>query len=120
LFWESYVGAMVADSALGQIPKNVIAFGVKMREYDVDILCLLSKETEDDTEDLEDILAEAWMDLGNDMNITCRSVVCSETEVSLPSDVFWIYITRELYSQITDRSVLRFPLLRPSGGGGEQ
>lgn len=92
--WENYVIAQVAQASLGMIPRNALALGVEVRGYDVTLRCQLRAMTDEDEADLDEIVSDLEVLVGDEIRVSRSQEVRSEPQISPRDGICWIYVVR--------------------------
>ena len=93
--WENYVIAQSVEASRGQIPEHSLAFGVEVHGVVLRLRFQLSEVTDDDRDDIDDIVSELEALVGNDVRVESSYEVRAQREI-LPSDgVCWIFLARD-------------------------
>lgn len=92
--WENYVIAQTVEASRGQIPEHALAFGVEVDGPRLRLRFQLSEVTEDDEDDMRDIVSELEGLVGNDVEVESSYEVRDQREISPTDDVCWIFLAR--------------------------
>lgn len=92
--WENYVIAQTVEASRGQIPEHALAFGVEVDGPRLRLRFQLSEVTEDDEDDMRDIVSELEGLVGNDVEVESSYEVRDQREISPTDGVCWIFLAR--------------------------
>lgn len=92
--WENYVIAQTVEASRGQIPEHALAFGVEVDGPRLRLRFQLSKVTEEDEDDMSDIVSELEGLVGNDVEVESSYEVRDQREISPTDGVCWIFLAR--------------------------
>lgn len=96
--WDNYITAQVSQAALGLIPQNALAVGVEVDRYNVRLRFQLSRLTDEDALDIDDIVAELADLLGDKVQVGSVHEVRDAPLISPHDGVYWIYLARSAES----------------------
>lgn len=92
--WENYVIAQTVAASRGQIPAHALAFGIEVEGPRLRLRFQLSEVTEEDGDDMSDIVSELEGLLGNDVEVESSYEVVDRREISPIDGVSWIFLAR--------------------------
>lgn len=92
--WVNYVIAQTVEASRGQIPQHALAFGVEVDGARLRLRFQLSEVTEEDKEDVSDIVSELESLVGNDVSVESSYEVRDQREISPTDGVCWIFLAR--------------------------
>jgi hypothetical protein len=94
--WENYVVAQTAQAALGLIPRSALAMGVEVDRANAVLRFQLAACTPEDVEDMDDIVSELEVLLGQGVKVTRTADVVAHWMVEDPSaGMRWVYLAHE-------------------------
>lgn len=93
--WENYVVSQAVQASLGLLPRSALAVGVRVAGTDVLLRFQLSKLTEDDAVDIDDIVSELGALVGEHVQVDKTCEIRDEPEISPHDNVRWIFLARE-------------------------
>ncbi|MCR1161696.1 hypothetical protein NEK97_09515 [Paenarthrobacter sp. UW852] len=94
--WEIYIIAQTVAAMRGLIPKHALAVGVEIHGVKVKLRFQLSKVTEEDKTDMDDILSEMEAYVGQDVEVESAYEIRKERRV-LPDgtdNLYSVFISR--------------------------
>ena len=92
--WENYVVAQTVQATLGLVPPNALAVGVQVNGRNVRVRFQLSRLTEQDTADMDDIVDGPQDLVGDRINVEHDHEVREQRVIS-PHDGFrWVFLAR--------------------------
>lgn len=92
--WENYVIAQTVAASRGQIPAHVLAFGVEVDGPRLRLRFQLSEVTEEDGDDMNDIVSELEGLLGDEVEVDTSYEVVDQRSISPGDGVSWIFLAR--------------------------
>ena len=93
--WENYVVAQAAQASLGLIPRNALAVGsLRVSGADIELCFQLSGVSEDDEADMDDIVGELELLVGDEVRVSRRWDVKDERDISPHDGVCWFFLAR--------------------------
>jgi hypothetical protein len=93
--WMNYVTAQTSQAALGLIPRNALAVGVKIAETEIEVIFQMSKITKEDEEDISDVVDYLQMLLGFDVDVHKKCELRDQPDLPSSKEVSWIYTINE-------------------------
>ena len=90
--WENYVLAQAVQASLGLIPRSALAVGVRVSGTDVELSFQLSGVSEGDEADMDDIVSELELLVGDKVSISRRYDVKDERDISPRDGVCWFFL----------------------------
>lgn len=92
--WENYVVAQTVQASLGLLPRNALAVGVSVTGTIVHLRFQLAELSEADAADIDDIVSELEVLMGDDVHVDKTYEVRQEPEISPHDNVRWIFLAR--------------------------
>ena len=92
--WENYVIAQTVAASRGQIPAHALAFGVEVVGPRLRLRFQLSEVTDEDEDDMSDIVSELEALVGDDVEVESSYEVRDQREISPTDGVCWIFLAR--------------------------
>lgn len=93
--WDNYVVAQAVQASLGLIPEHAIAVGVEVDGSDVVLRFQLTAITEEDSQDVDDIVSDLEALVGPDVRVGKKLDVREERAISPHENVRWIFLARQ-------------------------
>ena len=92
--WENYVSAQLAQASLGLLPESLLALGADIDGPTIAVRAILSTESDEDRGDLDDIVDEFGMLLGEDVSLSLSKQIVGTVSPSVGGDTWWTFRAR--------------------------
>lgn len=92
--WENYVIAQLTQAALGMIPRNAVALGVEVDRNNVTLRCQLRELTDQDVEDLTEIVDELVTLVGDKVRVRWLHEIRDEPLITPRDQTTWTFAAR--------------------------
>lgn len=89
--WDNYVIAQTVQASLGGIPPHAVAMGVRVAGTEVQLCFRLTELTDDDVEDMDDIVSELEALVGNHVHVDKRWEIRETPGIASHDGIAWIY-----------------------------
>ena len=93
--WENYVAAQTSQASLGIVPRSAVALGVLVAGTSVTLRFQLAACSQQDIDDMNDIVAELEVLLGPGVSVTRSFDVLQHRDISARDGVRWVYLARD-------------------------
>lgn len=92
--WEIYIVAQAVQASLGLIPKHAHAIGVEVAGTNVHLLVQLTEASMDDLDDIDEIVSELQILVGDHVTVQAAYEVRQDLLFSPTNDLYWIFLAR--------------------------
>lgn len=92
--WENYIVAQAVQASLGQLPEHSLAVGVVVEGTDVELRFQLTEVSEQDLDDMAEILDEFESLVGPGVSADVSREVRVQRSISPHDGVRWIFVKR--------------------------
>lgn len=92
--WENYVVAQAVQASLGLIPGSAHAIGVRVSGTTVHLVMQLSRLTDEDEVDIDDIVTELELLLGDAVRVVRHHEIRQHRHIAPDDGVRWIFLAR--------------------------
>jgi hypothetical protein len=92
--WDNFVVSLANAAILGIVPTNALAVGVKIDGLNVQFVFQLSQITDEDAEDMDDIVSEMEVLADPGLIISKTFEVRADRAISPHDGVRWIFLSR--------------------------
>ena len=92
--WENHIIAQAVQASLGLIPRNALAVGISVSGPVTEFFFQMSALTDDDEKDMNDIVDEFVMLVGDGVRAGKRHEVRTSRVISPFDGVCWIFLAR--------------------------
>lgn len=92
--WENYVMAQAVTAMLGKIPRPALTIGVQTRAEQVVLIFQLARLTDEARADIEEIVEDLEVLLGDEIEVSVRHEVVERPTVDPAERIGWIYRVR--------------------------
>jgi hypothetical protein len=95
--WDNYIAGQAVQASLALIPPSALAYGVKVRGANVQLLFQLSALTDQDRADMNEIWDNMESLVGGGVKVGIEHEIRDERKV-LPEDgIRWLFLARAAY-----------------------